>query len=103
ITEQESEKAIELGRKMLEKEARKYKQNVKDLLDSEKLQTMLSEYGSSKVEDLLSAIGFGKVSAKQIISRLAPDGLKETPPEEESKITSVVKRVLGIGSDAKLQ
>src|SRR2546425_6478326 len=103
LTEQESEKAIELGRKMLEKEARKYKQNAKDLLQSEKLQTMLSEYGSSKVEDLLSAIGYGKVSAKQIISRLAPDGLKETPPEEESKITSVVKRVLGIGSDAKLQ
>ena len=88
---------------MLEKEARKYKQNAKDLLESDKLQTMLSEYGSSKVEDLLSAIGYGKVSAKHVISRLAPDGLKETPPVEESKITSVVKRVLGIGSDAKLQ
>src|SRR5215472_17226303 len=102
LTQQESEKAIELGRKMLEKEARKYKQNAKDLLESEKLQAMLSEYGSSRLEDLLSAIGYGKVSAKQIISRLAPGGLKETA-EEESKITSVVKRVLGLGSDAKLQ
>ena len=27
----------------------------------------LSEYGSSKVEDLLSAIGYGKISAKQIL------------------------------------
>jgi GTP diphosphokinase / guanosine-3',5'-bis(diphosphate) 3'-diphosphatase len=103
LTQQESEKAIELGRKMLEKEARKYKKNAKELLMSEQMLALLSEYGSSKVEDLLSAIGYGKVSAKQVISRLSPDGLKESPVEEESMITSVVKRVLGIGGEAKLQ
>jgi GTP diphosphokinase / guanosine-3',5'-bis(diphosphate) 3'-diphosphatase len=103
LTQQESEKAIELGRKMLEKEARKYKKNAKELLMSEQMVALLSEYGSSKVEDLLSAIGYGKVSAKQVISRLSPDGLKESPVEEESMITSVVKRVLGIGGEAKLQ
>jgi GTP diphosphokinase / guanosine-3',5'-bis(diphosphate) 3'-diphosphatase len=103
LTEQESEKAIELGRKMLEKEARKYKQNIKEILGSERMGELLAEYGSSKLEDLLSSIGYGKVSAKTIIQRLSPDGLKETAPEEESMITSVVKRVLGIGSDAKLQ
>jgi len=62
---------------------------------------MLSEYGSNRVEDLLSAIGYGKISAKQIITRLSPDGLNEAA--EDSTLTSVVKRVLGIGSDAKLQ
>jgi GTP pyrophosphokinase len=67
------------------------------------MEAMLSEYGASKIEDLLSAIGYGKVSAKQIIARLSPDGLKEAAAEEESRLTSVVKRVLGIGSDAKLQ
>src|SRR5262245_20392609 len=103
LTEQESEKAIELGRKMLDKEARKYKQNAKELLASEKLPELLSESGSSKVEDLLSSIGYGKVSAKQVIARLSSDELKETPAEAESTITSVVKRVLGIGSDSKLQ
>src|SRR6266853_1312827 len=103
LTEQESEKAIELGRKMLEKEARKYKQNAKDLIDSDNMQIMLSEYGSAKVEDLLSAIGYGKISAKQLITRLLPDGLKEAAVPEESKLTSVVKRVLGLGSDAKLK
>jgi guanosine-3',5'-bis(diphosphate) 3'-pyrophosphohydrolase len=102
LTEQESEKAIELGRKMFEKEARKYKQNAKDLLASDRLEVMLPELGASKIDDLLSSIGYGKVSAKNIISRLSPDGLKETA-EEESRLTSVVKRVLGIGSDAKLQ
>ena len=103
LTQQESEKAIELGRKMLEKESRKYKKNVKELLSSDQMQALLSEYGSSKVEDLLSAIGYGKLSAKQVISRLSPDELKEGPVEAESMLTAVVKRVLGIGGEAKLQ
>src|SRR5215469_4153418 len=92
LTEQESEKAIELGRKMLEKEARKYKKNSKELLSSDRMDAMLSEYGSSKIEDLLSAIGYGKVSAKQIITRLSPDGLNEPVAHEESRLASVVKR-----------
>src|SRR5438477_729864 len=103
LTEQESEKAIELGRKMLEKEARKYKQNVKSLLEGDRLQSLLADFGSSKIEDLLSAIGYGKISAKQVISRISPEGLKEPETAEESRLTAVVKRVLGIGSDAKLQ
>jgi len=103
LNEQESGKAIELGRKMFEKEARKYKQNVRELLESENLLTLLPDYASSTVEDLLSAIGYGKISAKQILARISPDGLKEPAPEEESKIASVVKRVLGLGTDAKLQ
>src|SRR5207302_11085123 len=88
LTEQESEKAIDPGRKMLEKEARKYKQNIKELLQTSKLDAILPDYGSSKVEDLLSAIGYGKVSAIQIISLLFPVLLKEAAPEEESRIAS---------------
>src|ERR1051325_9067055 len=54
---QESEKAIELGKKMLEKEARKYKTNLRDVLENEKLKALLPDYGASKPEDLLSQIG----------------------------------------------
>jgi GTP pyrophosphokinase len=67
------------------------------------MQTLLSEYGSTKLEDLLSAIGYGKVSAKQIISRASPEPLKETPVGPDSMLTSVVKRVFGLGGEAKLQ
>src|SRR6266446_4231180 len=99
LTEQEGEKAIELGRRMLEKEARKFRMSLRGVLDGEKLTSLLPEYGAGKPEDLLSAIGYGKVSAKQIISRLAPEGLKEAPAEEESRIATVVKRMLGLGTD----
>ena len=102
LTEQESEKAIELGRRMFEKESRKFKMSARDLLESEKLKAILADYGASKTDDLLTSIGYGKISAKQVIARLVPDGAGEHP-EDESRLASVVKKVLGIGTDAKLK
>jgi guanosine-3',5'-bis(diphosphate) 3'-pyrophosphohydrolase len=100
---QEGEKAIELGRKVLEKEARKFKTNLRDVLENPKFLALLPEYGASKMDDLLSMIGYGKLSAKQLVARISPDGVKETPAEEESRIASAVKRALGFGGDAKLR
>jgi GTP diphosphokinase / guanosine-3',5'-bis(diphosphate) 3'-diphosphatase len=101
LTEQESEKAIELGRKMFEKEARKFRLNPKEAMESEKLAGILQDYGASKIEDLLSSIGYGKVSAKTVLARMLPDGAAAGAPE--SRLTSAVKKVLGIGNDAKLK
>src|SRR5678816_3794566 len=103
LTEQEGEKAIELGRRMLEKEARKFRISIRGILDGEKLKAILPDYGASKADDLLALIGYGKISAKQILIRIAPDGAEAIAPEDESRITSTVKRVLGLGSDAKLK
>jgi GTP pyrophosphokinase len=102
LTEQESEKAIELGRKVFEKEARRFKLNPREMLESDRLKAILPDYGASKVEDLLSFLGYGKISAKQVLARLAPDGTTEQAPDE-SRLTSVVKKMFGIGTDAKLK
>ena len=102
LTEQESEKSIELGRKVFEKEARKFKLNPKEVLESDRLKAVLSDYGAAKVEDLLSSLGYGKMSAKQVLARLMPDATGEQAPDE-SRLTSVVKKMFGIGTDAKLK
>src|SRR5437867_3977156 len=91
LTVQESEKAIELGRRLLEKEARKFKTNLRDVLASDKFAALLPEYGASKAEDLMSGIGYGKTSARQILSRIAPDGARGASADE-SRLTTVVKR-----------
>jgi guanosine-3',5'-bis(diphosphate) 3'-pyrophosphohydrolase len=101
LTEQESEKAIDLGRRMFEKEARKFKMNARDLLEGDKLKAILPDYGAGRIEDMLSFIGYGKISAKQVIARVVPDGTGE--PEADSRLTAVVKKVLGFGADAKLK
>ena len=102
LTEQESEKSIELGRRVFEKEARKFKLNPKEILESDRLKALLSDYGVNKVEDLLSSLGYGKISAKQVVARLVPDGTGDPAPSE-SRLTSAVKKMFGIGTDAKLK
>jgi GTP pyrophosphokinase len=103
LTEQEGEKAIELGRRMVEKEARKFRMSLRGVLDGEKIQAILPDYGASKVDDLLALIGYGRISAKQVLVRIAPDGADTVPAADESRFTTVVKRVLGLGTDAKLK
>ena len=93
------ERAIEIGRKLIEKEARKYRIALKELKDEE-LQRIASEYGLGRPDDLMAGIGYGKYSARQVLAKLAPAGSppladSEEPREAESSVTSVVRRVFG--------
>src|SRR5246127_4936599 len=65
------ERAIEIGRKLIEKEARKYRVSLKDIKD-EALQKIASDYGAGRPDDLMAGIGCGKFSARQILGRLSP-------------------------------
>ena len=65
------ERAIEIGRKLIEKEARKYRIAMKTISDAE-LMRVSSENGLAKPDDLLAAIGYGKFSARSILARLVP-------------------------------
>src|SRR5437868_12158569 len=56
------ERAIEIGRKLLEREARKYQVNLKELKD-EQYRRIASEYGVANEGDLLAGGGYGKYSA----------------------------------------
>jgi len=93
------ERAIEIGRKLVEKEARKYRVALKDIKD-EDLQKIASDHGLGGADDLMAAIGYGKYSARHVLGRLAPAGTQPSPDGavEESGIGSAVRRVFGGGS-----
>src|SRR5215472_709417 len=91
------ERAIDIGRKLIEKEARKYRISLKDLKE-EDLQKLASDYGLGKADDLMAGIGYGKYSARQVLAKLSPAGAEEVPHTETDKssgIVSVVRRVFG--------
>src|SRR6476646_149859 len=90
------ERAIEIGRKLIEKEARKYRISLKDIKD-EDFQRIASDYGLGGPDDLMAAIGYGKYSARQVLGKVAPasEPAAATVLEEESAIGSVVRRVFG--------
>ncbi len=102
LTVQERSKSVELGRKLLEKEARKHKISVKFLLEGDRLPEIAAEYGCSKPEDLLSDIGYGKISVRRLLDKIDPE-FGKSPAPQESKLRSVVKRVLGFGEDVTVK
>src|SRR5215467_13491075 len=98
IRSEEKIRAIELGRKVLDKEARRYDLNLKTLVDDPGMSKVLTEFGAQKVDELLALIGYGKVAPKQVLSKLIPaDRLQEKAPE--GTIVAAVKRVLGTGEE----
>ncbi len=91
------ERAIEIGRKLIEKEARKYRISIKDIKDEE-MQKIASDYGAGRPDDLMAGIGYGKYSARQILGRMAPAAGTPVADEEQQKpsgLASVVRRVFG--------
>jgi guanosine-3',5'-bis(diphosphate) 3'-pyrophosphohydrolase len=94
---EERSRSIELGRRLFEKEARRFDLNPKTVLESEELAKFATEYGAQKPEELLAHIGYGKLSARTVLQKSVPGGqLKERPAD--SAVVSVVKRVLRSGS-----
>jgi guanosine-3',5'-bis(diphosphate) 3'-pyrophosphohydrolase len=91
------ERAIEIGRKLIEKEARKYRVALKEIKDEE-LRKIASDYGLGQIDDLMAGIGYGKYSARQVLARLAPASAAPVADGDADKsggIASVVRRVFG--------
>ena len=99
INTQEREEATEMGHRLLEKEARQFGRSLKKIPEEDLLK-LVSDYGLSKLEDLYAAVGFGKYSARQVLTRVLGESEKPSEPEDDdSKPTLVktVKRMLGFG------
>ncbi len=105
----ERERAIEIGQKYLEKEARRLGTQMARIRD-EALDRVALEYGLGKSEDLYAALGYGKFSARQVLQKAVPElmpeeGLQATPPTPSESSAQPQKRdgagrAEGSGDDA---
>ena len=82
INTTEREKAIEIGVKYLEKEARRLGVQMKGIPKAQ-FEAVASEYGYSKIEDLHAALGYGKYSTRQVLQKLAPEQVPVEAPVAE--------------------
>ena len=78
INAAERAKAVEIGQKSLEKEARRLGVSL-GRISQDDLATAASDYGVSKPEDLYAALGFGRFSARQLLQKIAPDEVPVEP------------------------
>jgi GTP pyrophosphokinase len=95
---EERVRSVELGRRLFDKEARRFGLNPGTVLESSELLKFASEYGARTADELLAHIGYGKLSARTVLQKSVPAELKERPPD--STVVSVVKRVLRPGTAA---
>ena len=101
---QQRERAIDVGRRLLEKEARNFRVNLKRTMDETDIGPIAAEYGCHSVEDLYAGIGFGKISPRPVLAKLVPNQLlDESTTAKDSRITSVVKKVFGIASSDSIE
>jgi GTP diphosphokinase / guanosine-3',5'-bis(diphosphate) 3'-diphosphatase len=99
LYQKEREDAAELGKKLLEKEARKFKVSWKKVLELENFMTVIQDQGCSTVDDLYPTVGFGKISPRQLLTALYPD---QSPEQTEGKLKipffeKAVSKMLGRG------
>ena len=67
----ERRRAVEIGKKLLEREARKYDLSLKNVKEKSYLE-MAREYGCTAVDDLYAGMGYGKFGARQVLGKLVP-------------------------------
>lgn len=94
IRNQERDESINLGKEILEKGLEQSHLSLPNILKSEQISRVSKDLSFHSVEDLLANIGYGKLSANQVIGRLKPKlGIEEEKPTGlVGKVVSRIKR-----------
>ncbi|HEX8136920.1 MAG TPA: bifunctional (p)ppGpp synthetase/guanosine-3',5'-bis(diphosphate) 3'-pyrophosphohydrolase [Pyrinomonadaceae bacterium] len=106
VAEQQRTQSIEIGRKLFEKECTRFQLSAKKLLNDSDgaFKRVASEYGYGRIDDLLAAIGYGKLVPRNVIAKyLGPEKFEELDQKKESRIVSgvrAVKRLIRLGDDS---
>jgi len=103
FTAEEREKSITLGKEILEKELRKYNLQQAKLIKSGDLAKVAGEFSFQGVDDLIAAVGYGKVTANQIIGKILPqERLEQKEVQEEGHLKRLIQKVTRSPRDALL-
>ncbi|NVN98266.1 MAG: bifunctional (p)ppGpp synthetase/guanosine-3',5'-bis(diphosphate) 3'-pyrophosphohydrolase [Geobacteraceae bacterium] len=101
IKTEERKRSISLGKEICEKELRRYSLNFAKLSKSGEVKKAAVEFGLHSEEDLMAAIGYGKVSAVQLAGKLSPDQ-KIVPhvDKPQSRVEKIINKLKGNSSSA---
>jgi len=76
INVEEQKRSVEIGRRLLERELRRHNLPPAQMLKSDRLLEVARESGFETTDEMVAAIGFGRLSTAQVMNRLLPP-----PPE----------------------
>ena len=102
---EEAKRSLELGKRLLEKELRRHNLALGAFLKNGRLQELAHESGLAAPDDLLTAIGYGRVSAMHIASRLLPEGMEPSAARATPEVAdkAAAKRAAGEEKGVKVR
>jgi len=126
IKQQQREKSLQLGRELTDRELKRFQLNFNRLLKNGEVKKVAEELGFRVEDDLLVAVGYGKVTPQQLVQRLVPEEKRteaesNTPRTQSdgsgngspagatsmlpglSKVTDLAKRLVGRGNRSGVQ
>ena len=100
---EEREKSIALGKEILDREFRKYDLQQAKLIKAGELAKVAAEFSFQGVDDLIAAVGYGKITTNQIIGKIVPqEKLEEQKEREEGRLKRILQKFTRSPKDALL-
>lgn len=105
IKQQQRDQSLVLGRELAERELKRFGLTLNKLIKTGQLKPHAEQLGYRTEDDLMVAVGYGKVQPSQLAERLLPadklEALKKEPPKESSPsglfnaVTEIARKVVG--------
>jgi GTP pyrophosphokinase len=103
IKAQQREKSLQLGRELTEREFKRFSLTLNKLIKNGELKKHAEDLGYRSEDDLLVAVGYGKVQPGQLVERLLPAEkvaeVRETAAERESAPPSTTQQIFSTVTD----
>ena len=90
VKTEERKKSVALGKDLLEKEFKRHNLKLSQIVKSEEIKKIYTEYSVNSLDDLMAIVGYGKVSAKRIVNQFVPE--EEAGTAETELITEEKKK-----------
>ncbi len=101
IKTEERVRSISLGKEIMEKEFRRFSLNLNKLQKTGELKRVATEFGYVGDDDLMAAVGYGKLSCNQVLGKLLPEEkLAERQDQKESRIGKAISKLTGKSTSA---
>jgi GTP pyrophosphokinase len=92
IKTEEFEKSTAMGESILDRELKREGLKVKALVKDGTILKIAESFSLKTVEDLLSAVGYGKLSAKKVLTKIRPDeAANESPAPSSTFLEKIFK------------
>jgi guanosine-3',5'-bis(diphosphate) 3'-pyrophosphohydrolase len=95
------EENVDKGKELIERELKRLAIDPPSLMSDDKLLDAARKFSFNDIEDMLSAVGFGGITAAQICTKLTEKLRKEAEEAQVLQLTNEVKEVKSVANERK--